>query len=484
MAYRTQNEKKREDLQPPQNIDAEKAVLGSILKDDQAMDVVLEVFDHDAAFYVPKHRMIFKAMLDLNKQHEPCDITTVASALADKSQLEGAQGIGGRVYLVDLAEYVASTANVQKHADIILEKFLLRRLIQTTREITRSAYDHAGTVDDILDIAEKNIFVISEQRLRKGFVSIKDLIPSTFDEIENLQSPDSGLIGVRTGYTDLDVITNGLHKGELVIVAGRPSMGKSALAMNIAEHVAIELGKGVGIFSLEMSKEQLALRTLCGRARISQQKLRAGKLRDEEWSRLTIAGGPLSEAPIYIDDSPTASSLEIRAKARRLKSQGDANLGLIIVDYLQMAYGSGRFENRQQEMASISRSLKALAKEIEVPVLACSQLSRQVEQRGGEKRPQLSDLRESGAIEQDADVVMFIYRPEHYMAHAEKTDPKFQEVEGKAEIIVAKQRNGPTGVVRLAFVKEFARFENLAPGYREVPSDVEPVGGDDMHSPF
>lgn len=481
MAYRTQNDKEHQNLQPPHNIDAEMAVLGSILKDDQAIHDVIEVFEDDRVFYADKHRIIFRSMLNLFKRHEPSDITTVANELISDDNLDK---VGGRVYLVDLAEYIASSANVGKHAAIILDKYLLRCLIYTSNEISRSCYDLDDSVDELLDLAESNIFAISENRLRKGFISIKKLIPSTFAEIEDLQSPDSGLIGIRTGYNELDVITNGLHKGEFIIVAGRPSMGKSALAMNIAENVAIEFGKGVGIFSLEMSKEQLALRTLCGRARISQQKLRAGRLRDEEWSKLTIAGGPLSEAPIFIDDSPSVSSLEIRAKARRLKAQADSNLGLIIVDYLQMMHGAGKFENRQQEMSSISRNLKSLAKELEVPVLACSQLSRQVEQRGGEKRPQLSDLRESGAIEQDADVVMFIYRPEHYMAHIEKTDPKFHEVEGKAEIIISKQRNGPTGVVNLAFVKEFARFENLAPEYREIPADVESVGDDDIQTPF
>lgn len=482
MVYNTrQQQSKRQEYQPPHNLDAEKAVLGSILKDEQAIHTVIEVFDHEAVFYIPKHRMIFRGMLDLYERHEPCDITTLSSLLSDIGSLEE---IGGRVYLVDLAEYVVSTANVKHHADIILEKHLLRRLIQTTNEINRSAYELEGSVDELLDSAEKNIFDISEQRLKKGFISIKELMPSTFDEIENLQSPDSDMSGIKTGFTGLDVMTNGMHNGELIIIAGRPSMGKSALAMNIAEYVATEQGKGVGIFSLEMSKEQLALRSLCSRAKVSQQKLRAGKLRDEEWSKLTVHGGQLAEAPIFIDDSPSSSSLEIRAKARRLKSQKDVNLQLIIVDYLQMAVGSGRFENRQQEMASISRNLKALAKELEIPVIACSQLSRQVEQRGGAKRPQLSDLRESGAIEQDADVVMFIYREEHYLSHLEKNDPKYLEVEGLSEIIIAKQRNGPTGVVKLTFIKEFACFENMAPGYREVPSGVDPVDHGDGQSPF
>ena len=312
-------------------------------------------------------------------------------------------------------------------------------------------------------------------------MSIKDLMPSTFEQIENLQTGHSDLVGMKSGFEQIDILTNGLHRGELVIVAGRPSMGKSALVMNMAEYVAVELKKGVGVFSIEMSAESLALRLLCSRAKVSQQKLRAGKLKNEEWSRLSSFGGALSEAPIFIDDSPTLTALEMRAKARRLKAQ--FHIELLIVDYIQMMHTSGRYENRQQEIASISRAMKILAKELEIPIIACSQLSRMVEQRGGEKRPQLSDLRESGAIEQDADVVMFVYRPEHYLSHVEKTDPKYIEVEGKAEIVVAKQRNGPTGVANLTFIKDFARFENQASGYRELPPGVEPVDGKSI-TPF
>ncbi len=475
MAYQTSRDKALDKLQPPQSLDAEQAVLGAVLKDSEAINQVIEVLSEESHFYVPKHQSIYRAALSLYEKGEPTDITTVATELAREDQLGR---VGGRVYLVELIEGVASTANLMAHANIVLERSVLRRLISTSNEIIRSCYSYEQPVDDLLDIAESTIFRLSESRLRKGFTSIKELIPATFEDIENMQTEGGGLTGLPTGYNDLDVMTNGLHNGDLVVVAGRPSMGKSALAMNIAEHIAIERKKAVGVFSIEMSKEQLALRMLCGRARISQQKLRARKLRDEDWSRLTIAGGPLSEAPIFIDDSPTLSSLEIRAKARRLKSQH--NVGLILVDYIQMVHGSGRFENRQQEMANISRGLKALAKELEIPVIALSQLSRMVEQRGGEKRPQLSDLRESGAIEQDADLVMFIYRPEHYLAHLEKTDPKYVEVQGKAEIIVAKQRNGPTGVVHLAFVKEFARFENLDTHHAELPPGVESVGD----SPF
>jgi len=474
MAYRTQQNKELDKLQPPQSLEAEQAVLGCILKDVGALHQVVEILTEEAAFYAPKHQMVYRAVLDLYERSEPCDITTVSNALMKDDRLSR---IGGRVFLAELVGGVAATANAAYYAEIVLEKYLLRRVIEITNEISRSCYYLEQPVSDLLDQAEAGIFGLSEKRLRRGFTPISQLIPSTFDQIEQLQSPDSSLVGLKTGFTDFDIMTNGLHKGELIIVAGRPSMGKSAMVMNIAEHVGVNLGKTIGVFSVEMSAEALSLRMLCGRARISQQRLRAGKLRDEEWPRLTRAGGPLSKAAIFIDDSPGLTSLEMKAKARRLKGQHDVDL--IIVDYIQMVHGSGRFENRQQEIAAISRGLKTLAMELEIPVIACSQLSRQVEQRGGDKRPQLSDLRESGAIEQDADVVAFVYRPELYYSYLEKTDPKYQEIEGKAELIVAKQRNGPTGVVHLAFVRDFARFENLAQRPAELPVDVEPVGGDE-----
>lgn len=479
MAYRTEKKGEIDKLQPPQSLDAEQAVLGSILKDSNAIYQAIEEITDPMVFYYPKHQVIYKAILKLYEKSEPCDITTVSDILQKEDALER---IGGRVYLVDLVETIASSANITAHCKIVLEKSILRKLIQTSNDIIQSCYSLDDSVENLIDQAESTIFKISESRLKKGFSAIKDLMPKTFEQIENLQSEDSSLVGIKTGFTEIDVMTNGLHNGDLVIIAGRPSMGKSSLAMNIAEYITVTHKKGVGVFSIEMSKESLALRLLCGRAKISQQKLRAGKLKDNEWPRLTSAGGVLADAPLFIDDTPDLSPLEMRAKARRLKQQ-NPDLGLIIVDYIQMMHPSGRYENRQQEMSSISRSLKILAKDLEIPVVAISQLSRMVEQRGGDKRPQLSDLRESGAIEQDADLVMFVYRAEHYMAHVEKTDPKYLEVEGQAEIIIAKQRNGPTGVARMAFVKEFARFENLAPGYREVPHGVEPVEGDEP-SPF
>jgi len=479
MAYRTQNDKEIKNLQPPQAIEVEQEVLGAILKDSNAINQMIEVLEDESHFYSPKHQIIYRAILNLYNNSEPCDITTVSDKLLKQGTLEK---VGGRVYLVELVERVVSSANIVSHANIVLEKSVLRRLIQTSNEIVHSCYSYDKPVDDLLDIAETNIFNISESRLRKGFLPIKGLITDTFEQIMSYQSDESFIDGVMTGFNQIDTMTQGLHNGDLVVIAGRPSMGKSAFAMNVAEYVAITSSKksrkSVGIFSIEMSKEQLTLRLLCGRSGVNMQKLRSRKLSDEDMERLTRIGGVISEARIFIDDSPTLTSLEMRAKARRLKTQED--VGLIIVDYIQMMQASGRQENRQQEIAVISRNLKALAKELEIPVIAISQLSRMVEQRGGEKRPQLSDLRESGAIEQDADVVIFVYRPEFYLSHMDRNDPKYMEVEGKAELIIAKQRNGPTGVANLSFRKEFARFENLAQQYREIPEDAEPVGDKDI----
>jgi len=480
MAYRTRNDRADERLLPPQSIETEQAVLGAILKDSEAIHQVIEIIDDESHFYSPKHQRIYRAVLELYNRTEPCDITTVANEMQKAGTL---QEVGGRVYLVELAESVVSSANITTHSTIVLEKSLLRRLISTSNEIVSSCYAMEKPVEDLLDLAEANIFQISESRLRQGFVPIKALIANTFEQIESFQAGDSLGDGVNSGFHELDYLTQGLRNGDLIIVAGRPSMGKSSFATNIAENIAMDPKnkKGVALFSIEMSKEQLAMRLLCSRARISQQKLRSRKLSDEDLGRLTRAGGSISGANIFIDDSPSLSSLEVRAKARRLKAQHD--IGLVIVDYIQMMHASGRQENRQQEIAVISRGLKQLAKELDLPVIAISQLSRQVETRGGDKRPQLSDLRESGAIEQDADLVMFVFRPEFYLSHLEKDDPKYREVEGKAEIIIAKQRNGPTGIVHLTFLKDFTRFENPAKGYREIPGDVEPVG-DTPDMPF
>jgi replicative DNA helicase len=469
-------------LEPPQSIDAEQQTLGAILKDPEAVSGVIEIIDSDEHFYVARHRMIFRAILSLYERNEPCDITTVADELTKWDQLDK---IGGRLYLVDLVDGVVSTANVLSYANIILEKSVLRRLINASNDIVKNCYELEGEVTEILDRAEQNIFSISESRLRKGFIQLKQLLPKAIERIEVSQDAEDGLVGIRTGFVELDALTAGLHNGDFIVVAGRPSMGKTALAMNIAEFVAIGDGSSktrpVGIFSIEMSKEQVALRFLCGRARISQHLLRTGKIRDSQYVRIAQALHPLSEAGIFIDDSATLSTLEMRAKARRLKAQH--NIGLLIIDYIQMMHSSIRAESRQQEMAMISRALKSLAKELNIPVIACSQLSRMVEIRGGEKRPQLSDLRESGAIEQDADVVMFVYRPEFYLSHLDRDDPKRLEVEGKAEIIVAKQRNGPTGSINLTFVKDIVRFENpaLIPGIE--PMDGMPYSSGEEEAP-
>lgn len=445
----------------PHSQDAEQALLGAMLIDEGAIARSIEILRSDRRFYSPAHRKIYAVIIALYDRSQPADITTVAEELEKRGELADC---GGRAYLAGLASGVATAANAEQYARIVLEKATMRNLIEASTDIVQECYRQEKNIEDLLDEAEQRVFDISEQRLRTDFSSVKDLLPHTFEQIDNYLDTKGGLIGFPTGFKDMDDLTAGLHRGDLIIIAGRPSMGKSALVLNIAENMCIESGKAAAVFSLEMSKEQLALRMLCGRARISSHKLRTGRLPDADWARLSKAADPLSKAQIYIDDTATMTVLEMRAKARRLASQVD--LGLIIIDYIQMMSGSRFAENRQQEISQITRGLKGLAKELSVPVIACSQLSRMVETRGGDRRPQLSDLRESGAIEQDADVVMFVYREEYYLAGLDPNDPKLQEVKGRAEIIISKQRNGPTGTVKLSFLKEFARFENLAAGDR------------------
>jgi replicative DNA helicase len=428
----------------------EQSVLGAILLENEALVRVLELLDA-RDFYQEAHRWVFQAMIELFEENVPIDLLTVTERLRKRDRLEA---VGGAAYLAELVELVPTAANVWHHARVVREKAVLRGLIQTATSIVTDSYEDADDVDILLDRAEQAIFEISQRKATSGFLHINAILKGSFKRIEQLYERKELVTGVPTGFIEFDRRTAGLQPADLIIIAGRPSMGKTAFSLNIAQHVGIQVGRPVAIFSLEMSKEQLVLRMLCAEARIDSSKLRTGFLSREDWPRLTKAAGTLSEARIYIDDTPAQSSLDIRAKARRLRAELD-DLALIIIDYLQLMQGRSRSENRQQEISEITRALKALAKELQVPVVALSQLSRAVEQRKP-PRPQLSDLRESGAIEQDADVVALIYRDEVY---DENSDAK-----GIAEIIIGKQRNGPTGVVRLAFRGEYTRFENLAEG--------------------
>jgi len=477
MAYRPETDKQAERLQPPQALEVEQAVLGAILKDPEAINRVVDILQDPGDFYAPRHQMIFQAALELYERSQPIDITTIVSRLQDKAQLDK---IGGRVYLVDLVEQVASTGNVASYSHIILEKSVLRRLIATSNEILRSCYDTDMPPDELLDRAEANIFNISESRLRQSFVPVSDLTKSVIGDIDKAQAEDQPPAGVRTGFPDLDAMTLGFHKGDLIIIAGRPSMGKTALALNIAENAATDAKhpKTVGIFSVEMSKEALVLRMLCSLAGLNQHTIRSRKLNQAEWFHLTNAGSNLQKAAIFVDDSPLLSPLELRAKARRLKAQH--GLDLLIIDYIQLMHSTTRVENRQQEISLITRNLKSLAKELHVPVVALSQLSRAVEQRGGERRPQLADLRESGAIEQDADLVLMLYRPEAYLSQEERKEDKHRDKLGRAEVIIAKQRNGPTGSIDLVFLSTLAKFAKLDKQHQDLPPGVQPVDTGDV----
>ena len=432
----------------PHNAEAERTVLGAVLVDSYAFNSAAEVLNRDD-FYQEGHRRIFDAMAGLAERSVPIDTVTLKDELTKSSALEA---VGGAVYLAGLVEGLPRLTNVEEWSRIIREKAILRRLIHASNQIAQSCYEAERAPDEILDGAEKAIFEIAEKRMHKGFVRIGEVVKESFRTIDQLSQSKDVVTGVPTGFVDLDNKTSGLQKSELIIVAARPAMGKTSLCLNIAQNASHRTGESVGIFSLEMAKEQLVLRLLCADARVDAHRLRTGNLEEKDWARLAKAYADLSTARIFIDDSATLTPLEIRAKCRRLKAEH--GLGMVIVDYLQLVSGAGRVENRQQEIASISRSLKGLAKELEVPVMALSQLSRAPESRSAsDRRPQLSDLRESGAIEQDADVVMFIYREEEY----KPTDDN----KGIAEIIIGKQRNGPTGTVRLAFLKEYTRFENL-----------------------
>jgi replicative DNA helicase len=437
------------DKLPPQNIEAEQSVLGAIIFDNEALPKALEILSSDD-FYKETHRRLYNAMCGLFEKNEPIDIVTLTDYLRRTDELEA---VGGISYLSLLANSVPTSANIRYHAKIVREKALLRSLIQTATHITSRVYEDSLDADEMVDYAERMIFDIADKRTKTSFASLKDVIKDTFKMIEHLYDKKEAITGVPSGFKDIDELTSGFQPGDLIIIGGRPGMGKTAFALNIAQHVAIDLKEPVAVFSLEMSKEQLAMRMLCSESMVNASHVRKGFISKQDWPKLTNAAGRLADAPIFIDDSSAITVLEVRAKARRLKME-HGGLSLVVVDYLQLMRSRGNFERREQEISEISRSLKALAKELKVPVVALSQLNRAVEQRG-EKKPTLADLRESGAIEQDADVIMFIYRDEIY----NKNNPSNK---GKAEVILAKQRNGPTGTVNLTYLADSTRFVDFA----------------------
>jgi len=436
----------------PHNLEAERSVLGAILLHNEAFNLAAEVLDSED-FFRDAHRRIFDKMVKLAERNDAIDLVTLKDELTRAGELDE---VGGPAYIAALVDGVPRWTNVEDYARIIKEKATLRSLISSANRILATAYEAEEEADVILDQAEHAIFAIADDKVRDGFVSLRELAQGSLDTIEKLHARKELITGVPTGFTDLDEMTSGLQPSDLVIIAARPSMGKTSLVLNMAQHVGTRTGRTAGIFSLEMSKEQLFLRMLTAEARIDAHRLRGGFLGERDWGRLSQAIGTLSEAKIFIDDTPSIGVLEMRAKCRRLKSEH--GLDMVVIDYIQLMQGRGRFENRTLELASISRSLKGLAKELSVPIVVLSQLSRAPESRS-DHRPQLSDLRESGALEQDADVVMFIYREDVY---ADKSAPT-ADMQGVAELIVGKQRNGPTGTVKLAFIREFTRFENLAP---------------------
>jgi len=432
---------------PPQNVDAEMAVLGSMLLDRDAVAQAIEVLKNESCFYRDAHKKIFSAIVKLYDENKAVDLITLTEELRKTNSLDE---VGGPAYLANLTSAVPTSANISHYIKIVKEKMLLRNLINAATQIVSDCYDSAREAESLVDKAEHLILDVRSDNVEVRFSSLREVIKGSIETIDNLYQRKENITGIATGFRELDIKTAGLQPSDLVVIAGRPSMGKSALALCIVEHAGVVEKKPVAFFSLEMSKEQLVQRMLCSHARVDAHKVRTGFLSQSDWPRLVSAAGKLSEAPIFIDDSPGITVLELRAKARRLKAQHE--IKLIVLDYLQLMAGPAKLDNRQQEISEISRSLKALARELNVPVIAISQLSRAVEQRS-DHRPQLSDLRESGAIEQDADLVMLLLREEYY-------NPT-EENRGMAEIIIAKQRNGPVGTLNLAFLGEFMRFENL-----------------------
>ncbi|MBZ5752306.1 replicative DNA helicase [Metabacillus rhizolycopersici] len=431
---------------PPQNIEAEQAVLGAIFLQPSSLTLASELLIPED-FYRASHQKIYNAMLELSDKGEPVDLVTVTSVLADVNLLEE---IGGVSYLSDLANSVPTAANIEYYGKIVEEKSILRRLIRTATGIVEDGYSREDEVEVLLNEAEKTIMEVAQRKNAGAFQNIKDVLVQTYDNIELLHENKGDVTGIPTGFVELDKMTAGFQRNDLIIVAARPSVGKTAFALNIAQNVATKTDENVAIFSLEMGADQLVMRMLCAEGNIDAQRLRTGSLTPEDWGKLTMAMGSLSDSGIYIDDTPGIRVSEIRAKCRRLKQE--AGLGMVLIDYLQLIQGSGRSDNRQQEVSEISRTLKELARELKIPVIALSQLSRGVEQRQ-DKRPMMSDIRESGSIEQDADIVAFLYRDDYY--------DKESENKNIIEIIIAKQRNGPVGTVSLAFVKEYNKFVNL-----------------------
>ena len=455
------------DVKPPSEPEIEASVLGAMMIEKEAVPKAFELLQPDS-FYVPAHKKIFEAMISLDDSSEPIDTVTLYEELKKRAQLDE---VGGAVYLSKLSQNTTSAANIEYHSKIIIEKQILRGLISSAHEITRSAYEGTDDAFDILDQAERKIFEIMESRITKSYLGMDRAVRDAMEYIETIHSSSHQKFSVPTGFYELDELLGGFQKSDLIILAARPSMGKTALALTLARNAAIDHKVPVGIFSLEMATMQLIIRMICAEARINAHLVRTGKLPQSDGSKLSKAVHKLTDAPIYVDDSPAQSVLEIRAKARRLKSE--KNVGIIIIDYLQLMSGQ-KAESREREISHISRSLKALAKELNIPVLALSQLNRAVETRT-DKRPQLSDLRESGSIEQDADVVIFLNRPEYYGI---EKDENGESLEGVTEVIIGKQRNGPTGLVKLAFIKEYARFENLATSrqieeYASMPEDED-----------
>ncbi|MFO7726825.1 MAG: replicative DNA helicase [Desulfonatronovibrio sp.] len=434
---------------PPQNLDAEQAVLGGVFLSNNVLHSIVDVLVEED-FYSPAHQIVFRTFLELYRKNIPVDLVTIHEELEKNSQLDA---VGGPVYLASLTEAVASSSNALFYAQIVKEKAIRRHLIRSATEIIAQSFEPASDVSDLLDSSEQKIFAISESKTKQVFRSSKELVAEVFELLQKRVERKELVTGVPTGYHNLDELTAGFQPTDLIIIAARPSMGKTAFALNVAMRSAVSHQVPTAIFSLEMSMEQLMMRMLCSFGKVDLKNLRTGYLDDEDWKRLYDSADALSKAPIYIDDTPSLSSLEMRARCRRLKSE--KNLGMVVVDYLQLMRAGRRIDSREQEISEISRSLKALAKEIKVPVLALSQLNRKVEERTN-KRPVLSDLRESGAIEQDADLIVFLYRDDAYNKSSD--NPR----KGIAEIIVGKQRNGPVGTVELAFMERFTAFENLA----------------------